>query len=92
MGNEPSAAPNRIEGRGTKLKILTIVGAQPQFVKATALSRAVVSTRRGAEVLLHTGQHHDPNMSDVFFKDLDLPSPKFRLSTGSGSHGDMTGR
>ena len=74
------------------MKIVTVVGARPQFVKAAALSRAVASTPGVAEIIVHTGQHYDANMSDVFFADLGLPAPNYRLSTGGGSHGQMTGR
>lgn len=71
--------------------ILTVVGARPQFVKAAVLSRAM---RRGGleEVMVHTGQHFDADMSEVFFRDLDIPEPAYHLHIHGGSHGDMTGR
>jgi UDP-N-acetylglucosamine 2-epimerase len=80
------------------MKIVTIIGARPQFIKASALSRAIKaanrSRRRGRlrEVIVHTGQHYDDNMSKVFFEELDLPRPDYDLGIGSGSHGVQTGR
>ncbi|MDR0801627.1 non-hydrolyzing UDP-N-acetylglucosamine 2-epimerase [Fluviicola sp.] len=72
-----------------KLKIVTILGARPQFIKAAAVSS--VFSKYFDEVLVHTGQHYDPNMSDVFFEELNIPNPKYHLNIGSGSHGAMTG-
>jgi UDP-GlcNAc3NAcA epimerase len=69
----------------------TVVGARPQFIKAAVVSRALRSTFRAEEVLIHTGQHYDENMSDVFFEELEIPHPDFRLGVGSGSHGAQTG-
>src|SRR5690349_11193946 len=74
-----------------KRKILTIVGARPQFVKAATVSRAFASLGV-AEVLVHTGQHYDANMSDVFFEQMHIPVPDYHLGIGGGSHGQMTGR
>ncbi|MHC2461168.1 non-hydrolyzing UDP-N-acetylglucosamine 2-epimerase [Bradyrhizobium embrapense] len=74
------------------LKILTIVGARPQFIKAAAVSRAIRETDGLTEVMVHTGQHFDPNMSDVFFEELDIPRPRHHLDINGGGHGDMTGR
>ena len=74
------------------MKILTVIGARPQFIKAIALSVAAAQSDDVEEVLLHTGQHYDDNMSEVFFRDLGLPNPKYRLNIGGGSHGEMTGR
>lgn len=71
------------------MKIVTIVGARPQFVKAAAVSRFL--RRHGAEVLVHTGQHYDDNMSRVFFEELDIPPPACDLGIGSGGHGAQTG-
>ena len=72
-------------------KILSIVGARPQFIKAAMLSRAWAAV--GAEeALVHTGQHYDAAMSDVFFTEMDLPEPKHHLGIGSASHGAQTGR
>ena len=74
------------------LKVLTIVGARPQFIKAAAVSRAIRETDGLSEVMIHTGQHFDPNMSDVFFDELDIPKPRHHLDINGGGHGDMTGR
>lgn len=74
------------------MKILTIVGARPQFIKAAAVSRVLRKTRGVLETLVHTGQHYDDNMSDVFFRELEIPRPDFNLGIGSGSHGRQTGR
>ena len=70
------------------LKILTIVGARPQFVKAAVVSRPL--RERHHEVLLHTGQHYDAAMSDRFFREFDIPAPDYELAVGSGSHGVQT--
>lgn len=72
-------------------KILTIVGARPQFVKAAALSRALKKFSL-EEVLVHTGQHFDENMADIFFRQMEIPKPKYNLGINSLSHGAMTGR
>ena len=69
---------------------MTVVGARPQFVKLAPLSRAL--RRRVCERLVHTGQHHDPEMSGAFFEQLALPSPDFHLGIRGGGHGRMTGR
>src|SRR5205814_5272430 len=70
------------------MKILTVVGARPQFIKASAFSRVV--REHHTEILVHTGQHYDPSMSDVFFEELSLPRPDHHLGVGSGSHGAQT--
>jgi UDP-GlcNAc3NAcA epimerase len=70
--------------------VMTVVGARPQFVKAAPLSRAL--RRRLREVLVHTGQHYDPDMSASFFDELGIPAPDLHLGVGSASHGAMTGR
>jgi UDP-GlcNAc3NAcA epimerase len=77
--------------RGDRLRIVTVVGCRPQFVKAAPVSDALRACGVH-EVLVHTGQHHDPEMSDVFFEDLEIPSPAYHLGVAGGSHGDMTGR
>ena len=75
---------------GSRPVVLTVVGARPQFVKAAPLSRAL--RRHVKEVLVHTGQHYDHEMSQSFFDELDIPAPDRHLGIGSGSHGAMTGR
>jgi UDP-GlcNAc3NAcA epimerase len=77
-----------------KTKIVTVVGARPQFIKAAAVSRVIRSdfSDRVEEVLVHTGQHYDENMSGVFFEELDIPHPHHNLEISGGSHGAMTGR
>jgi UDP-GlcNAc3NAcA epimerase len=72
--------------------ILSVVGARPQFVKAAAVSRVIRETRVLAETLVHTGQHFDGNMSDVFFDELGISPPAHSLGIAGGKHGDMTGR
>lgn len=74
------------------IKIVTIIGARPQIIKAAALSRAIKQKFEGQiqEVIVHTGQHYDENMSQVFFDELGIPAPNYNLSVGSGSHGKQT--
>jgi UDP-GlcNAc3NAcA epimerase len=74
------------------MKVVTIIGARPQFVKAAAVSRAFQDAADVCEVLVHTGQHYDQNMSDVFFQELGIPTPAYHLGIGSGTHGTQTGR
>ncbi len=74
------------------MKILSVVGARPQFVKAAVVSRALRSTAGISEVLLHTGQHYDANMSQVFFDELHIPRPDYNLGIGGGTHAQNTGR
>jgi UDP-GlcNAc3NAcA epimerase len=74
------------------LKVCTIVGARPQFVKASAVSKAFSRHQGLTEVLIHTGQHYDDMMSDVFFKQLEIPKPRYNLGIGSSSHGKQTGQ
>jgi len=74
-------------------KIVTIVGARPQFIKAAAVSREILKRPNDIqEVMVHTGQHYDPNMSQVFFDELEIPAPKHNLEISGGGHGVMTGR
>lgn len=77
------------------IHILTVIGARPQFIKAAVVSRLIrTEPWRDAfrETLIHTGQHYDENMSEVFFRELRIPEPDVNLDIGSGSHGHMTGR
>ena len=74
------------------MKILTIVGARPQFVKAATISRQVANDPEVEEVLVHTGQHFDANMSEVFFTEMEIPKPKYNLDINALGHGAMTGR
>jgi UDP-GlcNAc3NAcA epimerase len=77
---------------GAIMKIVTVVGARPQFIKAAAVSRALPPEGGIEEVLVHTGQHYDENMSDVFFTELGIPRPRHHLGIGSAGHGAQTGR
>ena len=78
------------------MKLLTVIGARPQFIKASAVSRAIQAEKaKGAnlrEVIVHTGQHFDANMSKVFFEELSIPEPDYHLGIASLGHGAMTGR
>lgn len=76
------------------MKIITVVGARPQFIKAAALSRCIKEeyAHEIEEILVHTGQHYDENMSSVFFNELGIPEPKYNLAITAGTHGAMTGR
>ena len=79
------------------IKIVTIVGARPQFVKAAVISRAIIehnqsSSAKIIEVIVHTGQHYDRNMSEVFFKEMQIPEPAYNLNVNGLSHGAMTGQ
>jgi UDP-GlcNAc3NAcA epimerase len=74
------------------MKIITIIGARPQFIKAAVISRLIRERNDVEEILIHTGQHFDSNMSDVFFNELDIRLPDFQLKIGGGTHGQNTGR
>lgn len=78
------------------MKIITVIGARPQFIKAAAVSRAIrehnqTKVESILEVIIHTGQHYDRNMSEVFFEELDIPTPHYHLGIGSANHGQQTG-
>lgn len=73
-------------------KIVTILGARPQFVKAAVLSRIISNHNDFEEVIVHTGQHYDANMSDIFFSEMDIPKPKYNLAINGLCHGAMTGQ
>ena len=70
------------------MKIVTVIGARPQFIKAAAVSRKLEQVCE--EVIVHTGQHYDANMSELFFEELHIPKPKYNLGVGSGSHARQT--
>jgi len=74
------------------MKILTVIGARPQFIKAATVSRVIVTMDNVTEMVVHTGQHFDANMSDIFFEQMDIPKPDYNLEISSLSHGAMTGR
>jgi len=86
------ASPMKASSNMSKKRILTIIGARPQIIKAAALSRAIKTSfaEELEEILVHTGQHYDENMSAVFFEELGIPKPNYNLAVGSGSHGKMT--
>lgn len=74
------------------IKIMTVVGARPQFVKASVVSRALAALEGVSEVVVHTGQHYDELMSGIFFQELNLPAPAYNLAIGSAGQGVQTGR
>ncbi len=75
-----------------QIKVVSVVGARPQFIKAAAVSRVLRATPGVREVLVHTGQHYDDNMSRIFFEELEIPEPDYHLGIGGGTHGQNTGR
>jgi UDP-GlcNAc3NAcA epimerase len=91
VADRSTASHERFE-RDTQVQIVTVVGARPQFIKAATVSRELRAKSGVEEVLVHTGQHYDENMSDVFFEELEIPHPDHHLGIGSGSHGTQTGR
>ncbi|KAB7889880.1 non-hydrolyzing UDP-N-acetylglucosamine 2-epimerase [Poseidonibacter ostreae] len=74
------------------IKILTILGARPQFIKAGSVSREIAKHKNIEEIIVHTGQHYDANMSDIFFEEMQIPKPNYFLGIGGKSHGAMTGQ
>ena len=74
------------------MKIVTIVGARPQFVKAAVVSRVLAGAEGVEEIIVHTGQHFDANMSDVFFEEMCIPKPHYNLNINGLGHGAMTGQ
>lgn len=76
------------------MKIVTVIGARPQIIKASALSRAIRDcfSDKIEEIIVHTGQHYDNNMSEIFFSELEIPLPKYNLAVGSGKHGEQTAK
>lgn len=74
------------------MRVLTVVGARPQFIKAAVVNRVIRARSDLEEIIVHTGQHYDTRMSDVFFNELEIESPKHHLGIGSVSHGAQTGR
>jgi UDP-GlcNAc3NAcA epimerase len=74
------------------LRVLTVIGARPQFIKAAIVSRALHALQTVEEIIVHTGQHYDDNMSEVFFHELRMCRPDYNLSVGSGRHGEQTAR
>ncbi len=74
------------------MKILTILGARPQFIKAGSVSREIAKHKEIEEIIVHTGQHYDANMSDIFFQEMQIPKPDYFLGIGGKSHGAMTGQ
>ncbi len=82
--------PANARGKQRKKRLVTIVGARPQFVKAFALSRALRSTSDVEEILVHTGQHFDNNMSEIFFDELGISPPQYHFTTRASEHGAAT--
>lgn len=74
------------------MKILTVIGARPQFIKAAAFSRKIENEENITEIIIHTGQHYDKNMSDIFFTEMQIPQPQYFLQSGGKTHGAMTGQ
>ncbi len=74
------------------MKVVTIIGARPQFIKASVISRLAKSDPTFDDLIVHTGQHYDANMSDIFFEELGIPKPKYNLEVGSGLHGAQTAK
>ena len=78
----------------SKKKLITIIGARPQIIKASAISRAIDLFYKDQinEIIVHTGQHYDQNMSQIFFEELGIPQPIYNINVGSGRHGQQTAK
>src|SRR2546426_507442 len=74
------------------MKIVTVVGARPQFIKAAVVSRVIQKRNGIQEVIVHTGQHYDNNMSDIFFDEMRIPKPAYNLEVKASLHGEMTAK
>jgi UDP-N-acetylglucosamine 2-epimerase (non-hydrolysing) len=74
------------------MKIISLVGARPQFIKEAVIHREIKKHKNIREILVHSGQHYDFNMSDIFFEELEIRKPDYFLNVGSGLHGEMTGK
>jgi len=74
------------------IKIVTVLGARPQFIKAGSVSREIAKYENVIEIIVHTGQHYDTNMSDIFFEEMKIPKPDYYLGVGGKGHGAMTGQ
>jgi UDP-GlcNAc3NAcA epimerase len=74
------------------MKIVTVIGARPQFIKASVLSKLIDKQKNVDEIIIHTGQHYDYELSSIFFKELNIPKPKYNLNIKSKYHGAMTGK
>ena len=74
------------------MKIVTVIGARPQFIKAAVVSRAIAQHPDMQEIIVHTGQHFDENMSDIFFEEMQIPKPDYNLHINGLGHGAMTGQ
>ena len=74
------------------MKVVTVIGARPQFIKAAVISRAIKNSKYIKEVIVHTGQHFDNNMSKIFFEEMEIPKPDYNLNINGLGHGAMTGQ
>src|SRR5918998_2426030 len=81
-----------MDQRGTRMKVLHVAGARPNFMKVAPIMATMDKSPGFEQILVHTGQHYDDNMSKVFFEDLELPQPDVYLGVGSSSHAQQTSR
>lgn len=91
MGKSRESVRESLQG-AIRMKILTILGARPQFIKAGSISREIAKYKNIHEIIVHTGQHYDTNMSDLFFEQMKIPKPDYFLGIGGKTHGAMTGQ